>query len=136
MLMVGYPERRGDVIWRNSAGRGGLSPHLDSGGAQMSDSRCVRFSSSAALSAPVGEEQARASSSSVLSVRRRERKWSATGRFASQLALHCSWETQWSGTSGRLMAHCTESFSPRLMHRDADVDADDYPERNPQKGHW
>src|SRR5258705_10872749 len=81
MLMVGYPESRGDVVWRNSAGRGGLSPHRDSGGSQMSDSRCVRFSSSAALSAPVGEEQARATSSSVLSVRRRERKWSATGRL-------------------------------------------------------
>jgi len=83
----------------------------------MSDSRGVRFSPSAVLSSPVGEAQARATSSSVLSVRRREREWPAPGRFAGQLALHCSWETQRSGTFGRLMAHCTESFPPRLVYR-------------------
>jgi len=83
----------------------------------MSDSRGVRFSPSAVLSPPIGEEQVRATASSVLSVRRRERKWSSNGRFPGQLALYCGWETQRSQTDRRLLAHCTESFPPRLVHR-------------------
>jgi len=90
IVIAGYPERRGDVVRCNSAGRGRLSAPLDSGETPTSDIRGVRFSSSAVLSPSVGEEQAGTVSSFVLSVRRREREWPASGRFAGQLALHCS----------------------------------------------
>ena len=115
-LIAGYLKRRGVIIWGKSASRGRLSSHLDSGGAQMPDSRCVQSSAPAALSPPLGKEQARTTSSSVLSVRRRERKWPAAGGFAGQLALHCGGKTRRSGISGRLMAHDTQPFPPGLVH--------------------
>jgi len=134
--MVGYPERRGDVVWRNSAGRGGLSPHLDSGGAQMSDSRCVRFSSSAALSAPVGGGTS-TGNFELCAISTAEESESGLQPVGSPANWRCIAVEKLSGVElldGSWRTAPNHS-RPASCIADADVDADDYPERNPQKGH-
>jgi len=52
----------------------------------------------------------------------------------AKLALHRAKETPGGGTTGRLLENCTEHSRPATCVVEADIDAEDQPERDPQKG--
>ena len=101
----------------------------------MPNSGCVEAAASIALSTPLGEEQARTTTGSVLSVWWPEREWSAAGRFASQLALIAVEKLSSVELLEDLWRTAPNHSRPASCIVDADIDAEDYPERDPQKGH-
>jgi hypothetical protein len=108
---------------------------VDSGEIQTSDIRGVRFSSSAVLSPSGGEEQAWATSSfgyqyggeseSGLQPVGSPANWRciAVEKLSRVELLDGSWRT------------APNHSRPASCIADADIDAEDYPEQDPQKGH-
>jgi hypothetical protein len=127
--------KRGHIVRRNSAGGRRLSSNLDGGRTPIPNSCCVQASASVALPAPIGEEQTGTVAGSVLSVRGRARaacnRWGrrptsggiAVEKLSAVELLEGSWRT------------ALNHSRPASCISDADIDAEDYPERDPQKGH-
>jgi hypothetical protein len=86
------------------------------------------------LSAPAGTEQGGTVPGSVLSIRREERERSRAAGISGQLALHCSGKAEWIELLDGPWRTAPNHSRPASCIVDPDIDADDYPERDPQQG--
>ena len=116
--------------------RGGHVPaDLDGGGEQATDQSHLQGPSSVVLPSPTGPQSAWPASRALLSVWRRQRERIGADRIAGELALRRLRETAPRRTVERCLEDGANHSRPATCVVDADIDAEDQPERDPQKGH-